>query len=154
MTLTASFTSASLGDFSVAVSPVSITAERGDTIVVAAHIVSVGGFSGQVSLFAGGVPVGVSCRFSPPTVTAPDFSSLICDIASSAPLGTYILTVTGVNESLMHEATLQLIIEETTKGPGSDIWAWFLPVVIVIVVFVVLALLILAKRHKKDGDAA
>ena len=65
-----------------------------------------GGFSGQVTLSVSGLPSGANGSFSPNPATAS--SSLSVTTAASTPVGSFILTLTGVSGTLTHTTTVSL----------------------------------------------
>ncbi|HEV2485798.1 MAG TPA: chitobiase/beta-hexosaminidase C-terminal domain-containing protein [Terracidiphilus sp.] len=55
-------------DFAVSASPTSLTINAGQTATVMVSVTPLNGFNAPVSLNCAGLPAGVSCIFSPPTV--------------------------------------------------------------------------------------
>jgi hypothetical protein len=68
------------------------------------------GFSGSVSLSASGLPKGVTASFNPGSTTTT--STLTLKASSTASLGTFTVTITGVSGALSHPTTITL---NTTK---------------------------------------
>ncbi len=95
-------------DFTVSGSPASQTVIQGGSTNYGVTLASVGGFSGPVTLSATGLPTGATGTFNinPATTT----STLAVTTAASTPAGTYTLTITGVNGSLTHIATVTLVV--------------------------------------------
>jgi len=57
------------GDFSLAVNPTSASIVAGTPATISVSASAVGGFNGAITLSCSGLPVGVSCAFSPNTIT-------------------------------------------------------------------------------------
>jgi serine protease AprX len=68
-----------------------------------------GGFNGQVSLSASGLPLGASFTFSPNPATSS--STLTVATSPSTPVGTYTVTVNGLSGSLSRSATVTLTVQ-------------------------------------------
>jgi hypothetical protein len=83
------------------------------TITVAAE----NGFKGSISLSATGMPGGVTAVFSPAATTTT--SRLTFTASSSAPAGTYPITITGVSGTLSSTAAIGL----TVPGPAFGLSA-------------------------------
>lgn len=100
-------------DFGLAISPSSRSVRRGSSTTYTVSVASQGGFSGSVSLAASGLPpTGTSVSFTPVTVGAPGSATLTIAASSSAPRGTFVLTVTGsATATLTHSASVTLTIK-------------------------------------------
>lgn len=59
----------SAGDFALSVSPSNLTESRGGSATITVTASSLGNFSGDVALSCSGQPAGVTCAFSPQTIT-------------------------------------------------------------------------------------
>jgi hypothetical protein len=82
-----------------------------------------GGFSGNVTLAASGLPTGAGANFSPATIGgASGTSTLTLSTVSTTPAGNYTLTITGTNASTTHSDTAAL-----TVNPGSVLAPSFNP---------------------------
>jgi uncharacterized membrane protein len=113
------------GDFGISVSPSSVSVNAGASTTTTAYVNSVNGFSSSVSLSASGQPTGVVIDFSPSTVVPPAggtaSSMLTVSTASSAPAGSYVVTIMGSGNGgqvmLQHSTQLYLQI---TSTPTQD----------------------------------
>ena len=101
----------SAGDFALSASPSTLQVSRGgagsDTVTVSA----VSGFTGAVSLSVSGLPGRTSASWNPSTVTGSGSSVLTIRVNKPARTGTYNLTVTGTNGSLVHSIPLTLVVQ-------------------------------------------
>jgi|HubBroStandDraft_3_1064219.scaffolds.fasta_scaffold33837_2 hypothetical protein len=105
------FNPSSNPDFSLSVSPASVSAVQGSAATTAATTAVSGGFNSAVSLSASGVPAGASASFNPTTIQAPGAgSSTLTLSAGSAAAGTYTVTVTGTGGGKTHQATVSLTV--------------------------------------------
>jgi hypothetical protein len=93
-------------DFSLSVSPTSVTIGRGGTATYAVRIAPIDGFTGNVTLRASGAPAGSTVTFGTnPTASS---SSLTIKTSRTGPKGTFTLTVTGTSGALVRSATATL----------------------------------------------
>lgn len=98
--------------FSLALSADSLRVVRGhqgsSTITVAVS----GGFNNSVTLAVSGAPADTAVTFNPSTLAAPGSgnSTMSITVGSSAPSGTFALTVSGGGDGVVETATLNLTI--------------------------------------------
>jgi len=108
-------------DFSLSVSPSSVTIFRGQSAKYTLGVSVVGGSVGNVSLTVAGLPTGTTAVFSPNPVGSPgsspltvkttsSTSTLTVKTTSSTRRGTYTLRITGTSGSLVHQATATLTV--------------------------------------------
>jgi uncharacterized membrane protein len=108
-------------DFSLSVSPSSVTIRRGQSATYTVGVSVVGGSVGNVSLTVAGLPTGTTAVFSPNPVASPrssaltvkttsSISTLTVKTTSSTRRGTYTLRITGTSGSLVHQATATLTV--------------------------------------------
>ena len=105
-------------DFTIALSPSSVTVQQGFAGGSTVTTTILGQFNGPVDLSASGVPTGTTVSFNPQTIPAPGAgsSAMTITVGSSTPLGTYPITVTGNGGGSQHSATLNLIVTSWTQG--------------------------------------
>ncbi len=96
------------GDFTVSATPASRTISVGQNTSYSVTITPSGGFTGSVNLSVTGLPSGASGTFTPNPATTS--SSLDVTTTGAVAPGTYNLTITGVNGSLTHTASVSLTI--------------------------------------------
>jgi hypothetical protein len=88
-------------DFAVSVSPSSLSISAGSNGTATTTVSSINGFSSSVALSCSGQPSGISCGFSPSSVTPPSNgsanSTLTVSVAGSVGSGTYNFNVQGTN---------------------------------------------------------
>ncbi len=105
-------------DFSIGATPVAISgAGHSGTSTVTVSMLN--GFSNTVTLTCSGLPVGASCAFVQPSLTATGTSTLTVSTNSNTPTGTSSFTVTGTAGSTVHSTTASL----TLSAPGFTIAA-------------------------------
>jgi len=108
-------------DFTMSVSPSSATLRRGQSGNFVVIIASTGGFASPVTLALSGQPTDVTGTFSPVSVTPPSGGSatptLTVSVGSTAPLGSYTLTITGTSGSLSHQTTIAVTVETVAGVP-------------------------------------
>ncbi len=104
---------ATVADFTVAVSPASVTVLRGEAATYTVTVGPQGGaFGGDVSLACSDLPAQASCSFSPSTVSPgaiPVTSTLtVSTTVPGTPTGTF--TITGTSGSLERSTTATLVV--------------------------------------------
>lgn len=97
-------------DFTFAASPGSQTVVQGSGTSYSANTTALNGFSGTVSLTVSGLPSGASASFSPTSIAGTGSSTLSVSTAAATPAGTYTLTLTGTSGSIVHTATVSLVV--------------------------------------------
>ena len=97
-------------DFSLAVSPSSITILRSKSASYTVTTTATGGFAGSVALSVAGTPSGSSASFTPNPLATPGSSILKVTTTGLTPRGTYTLRITGTSGSLSHQATVTLVV--------------------------------------------
>jgi subtilisin family serine protease len=98
-------------DFGLSVTPASRTVWRGGATTYAVGVLSLGGFTGAVTLTVTGLPAGATAAFSPSPVPAPGASTLTVRTARWTKRGTSVLTVTGQNGPTTHRTTVTLVVK-------------------------------------------
>lgn len=95
-------------DFSLSLSPSSLTVKPGETATYTLNRNSVGGFSSDVVLSINGLPSGATSN-----VTSISGSSINLPIITNnnTPLGNYTLTITGVSGNLTRTVSASLAVE-------------------------------------------
>jgi len=98
----------------------SLTATPSGTYTVI--VTSAGGFSSLVSLSTSALPTGVTGDFYPSTVTPSNLQQSVKSIltictAQAGATGTFLLTITGVSDSLTHSFQVTLTIIPVPRPP-------------------------------------
>jgi len=106
-TVTGNFTA--INDFSIAANPTSLSLVQGASGTSTISTAVTAGSAGTVSLVVSGVPSGASATLNPTSVTAGGSSTLMVNAGTATP-GTYTLTVTGMEGSKTHSATVSLTV--------------------------------------------
>jgi hypothetical protein len=96
-------------DFSLSATPASQTVKHGAVGSYTVSITRTGGFTGAVTLSAGGLPIGVSVGFNPNGTTG-NSSTMSVSTSGRTPRGTYVLTITAVSGSLSHSTNVTLVV--------------------------------------------
>ena len=97
-------------DFSVAVSPASLSLARGRSGSYTVSTSPIGGFTGNVSLSVTGIPSGATFSWSRNPVATPGSSTLTVRTSGSTSRGTFTIKVTGKSGSLTHTVTATLVV--------------------------------------------
>lgn len=110
-------------DFFLSASPASQTVSQGSGTTYTVTATSLNGFSGSVNLGIS-CPSGVTCTLNPQSVTVPSggaaTSTLTISTTSTTPGGTFALTITGTNGSLVHTGSIQLTVLAPTFAMSTN----------------------------------
>ena len=110
-TVAATISAASTPDYSLTVSPTTLSLTAGATgSAVSVQANAVNGFASKVTLAITGLPSGVTAQPSSLTLTAGTAQSVTITATSSAAAGSATLTFTGTSGQLTHQATVALTI--------------------------------------------
>lgn len=97
--------------FTLGATPAARTVNAGSSTSFTTAISALNGFTGVVTLSVTGLAVGVgSATFAPQTITRAGSSVLTIITPTTAPGGTYALTVTGTSGSVVHTAKVSLVV--------------------------------------------
>jgi hypothetical protein len=103
-------------DFSIARAPTSLTVNRGAGGTVAITLTRTGGFTGNVTFAATGLPSGITATFAPAQTTG-NTSTLTLAASSAATLGNATVTITASSATTPpHSTTLALTVANPTTG--------------------------------------
>ena len=104
-------------DFTIAVSPTSLTAVEGGTSTVATFsIEAVNGFTGGAAVSISGLPLGATVNPAfPLAINAGSSQQFTIVTTDATPTGTAMLTVHATSGSLAHDASLTLITGPVVK---------------------------------------
>src|SRR5881296_2994178 len=106
-------------DFTLSANPGTVSFDAGLSANSTISLHDTGGFNGTVALNAVSVPPGVTTSCDPSNISGSLTST--CTFASSTP-GTYIVTATGTNGSLVHTASISVTVT-TPASPDFTITA-------------------------------
>jgi hypothetical protein len=96
-------------DFTGYISPLAASVIRAGKANYTINIVSILGFTGNVSLSVSGLPTGATAKITPATIIGGAGSaSLVVTTTSTTPTGAYTLTITGTCGTLVHSTTVLL----------------------------------------------
>jgi hypothetical protein len=110
LTHTANVTLVVSGDFSVSVTPVSLTVLRGSNGSYTVSVTAGAGFTGTVGLSISGLPRRTNGNFSPASITGQGSSKLTVGTNRRSPAGTVTLTSTGTSGVLKHSQQVTLTL--------------------------------------------
>jgi hypothetical protein len=97
-------------DFSITANPNALTIAQGASGVSTIGTAVTSGVSAPVALTVSGAPSGVTATLNPASVGAGLSSTLSIDVAATAGVGVYPLTVTGVEGGATHTTTVSLTV--------------------------------------------
>ncbi len=101
-------------DFSLACSPSSLSVLQGNNGSSTCTVTSTGGFASAVSLDCASLPAGVTCSYSPASVTPPAngtaSSALTVAVAGSTTAGSYSFQARGTSGATTRTATISLTV--------------------------------------------
>jgi len=110
-------------DFTVSVSPGSLTIGQGASGTSTATVASLNGFNAGVSLSCTGLPAGAACAFAPASVTPPangtTTSALTVTVDASVATGSYPLSVVGTSGASTRSTPLALTVTPAGGGPQT-----------------------------------
>ena len=109
---TATFTNVSFTapDFTISASPSSQTVTAGGNTNFTATVTALNGFGGNVALTVAGLPSGATASYNPASVSGSGTSTLTITTTNTMPASTNTLTITGTSGSLLHTATVTLVV--------------------------------------------
>lgn len=99
-------------DFWLSATPATQTIRRGESTTYGVTVNPQRGFSDAVNLSVSGLPSGATATFEPATVTGSGSTQLTVATAPETPAGTYTLTISGANTSLVRTRTVRLVVRE------------------------------------------
>jgi hypothetical protein len=105
-------------DFSLSATPASQTVAVGASTSYAANITRTGGFTGNVTFSASGLPAGTTGTFSPNPATG-NTSTLNITTSPTTPTGSYQVTITGTSGALTHSTSVTLVVNQAPTGDFS-----------------------------------
>jgi hypothetical protein len=108
----------SSANFSLSASPAAMTLTAGSSGTTTVTVAATGGFTGNVSLSATGLPAGATASFSPSLIATSGSSTLTLSTSTTTPAGTFPITVAGTSGTLSNTTTVSLSV---TAGSGQAI---------------------------------
>ena len=114
---------ATVGDFSIAASPASLSVASGGTGTSTISTLVTSGGSAAVALSVSGLPSGATATLGATSVAAGKGTTLSLKAGTAAP-GVYVITVTGIEGTASHSTTVSLTITTAadfslSAGPSS-----------------------------------
>jgi hypothetical protein len=102
-------------DFSVSVSPTSVSINAGQSANYSAKVSAVGGtYGSSVSLICSGLPASATCSFNPVSVipgSSSQTSKLKISTGSGTPKGTYTIVVSGAANNVIRSGAATLVVK-------------------------------------------
>ena len=111
----------SVTGFTVSASPATVSVAQGTSGTSTVTAAVSGGFNSSIALSASGEPSGVTVTFSPPSVNGAGTSTMTMSVASSTPVGTYPITITGTSGNATQSTTISLKVLSAGSGGGFTI---------------------------------
>ena len=111
-TTTVTLTVTAPPNFTLTVSPVSLSIAQGHQGTSTVTTAISGGFNSSIALSASGMPTGASVSFNPAAIPAPGSgtSTMTITVGSATPAGTYPITVTGTGGGVQQNAVVDLTV--------------------------------------------
>ena len=99
-------------NFSISVSPSSLTIAQGGSVTSTITTTLSGTFNSSIALSASGLPSGATASFTPTSIAAPGAgsSTLTISVGASTPVGTYNVVVNGTGGGQTHSVTINLTV--------------------------------------------
>jgi uncharacterized protein YceK len=107
-------------NFTLSVSPNTLTIAQGASGTSTITVTPQNGFNSNVSLSASGMPNGVTASFNPSSPTST--STLTLSASSTATTGTVTVTITGTSGSLSSNTTISLTVHALNVPTLPSIW--------------------------------
>jgi hypothetical protein len=109
-------------DFSISLSPASVSALPGQSVSLTATVSSIAGFNSAVSLACAGLPAGATCSVNPLPVVAPGSATVAVTFPASVGPGAYTFAITGAGASGNHSqvATMTTGAINASVSPGGS----------------------------------
>jgi subtilisin family serine protease/uncharacterized membrane protein len=107
-------------DFALASTTPTATVVQGTAVNFSLSVTALNGFTSATSLSVAGLPAGTSAVIAPSSVAAGGSATLTVTSSGTTPVGTYVLTVTGVSGTNTHTASVSLIVV-AGAAPGYSI---------------------------------
>ena len=108
-----------LPDFSLSCNPSTLSIQQGNSGASTCTVTSQNGFNSAVDLSCSGQPAGVSCSFSPTSVTPPANgtadSGLTVNVSGSQSTGSFDFQVRGTSGSLTHDTPFSVTVTGTSS---------------------------------------
>jgi Putative Ig domain len=105
---------AAAADFSLSASPNSLSITQGSSGTSTITVNPTGGFTGNVSFAASGLPNGLTASFNPVATTTT--SALTLTASANAATGVATVTVTGTSGNLTHNTTISLTVSQANPN--------------------------------------
>ncbi len=103
-------------DFTLSVSPASVSSSGSASATATVSIAPIAGFASSVALSASGVPGGATAAFSPASIASGSGSSTLTLSPGTAATGTYSLTISGSGGGQTHTAALSWTLSGSTAA--------------------------------------
>ncbi len=110
-THTANVTLVVSADFSVTVTPSSVTVSRGSSALYTVTITPGSGFAGKVSLSVSGLPRRANASFNPSSITTSGSSTLTVNTNRKTPTDSFTLTISATSGGLTHKQQVALTVQ-------------------------------------------
>lgn len=133
-----------ISDFTISVSPSTLVVNVGQCKNMTVTVISKGNFSAPVNITRSALPSQVSVKFAPNPVTPSPggtvVSILTICVGTSAPAGTFTITITGTSGTIVHSYPVQVTVPPPPPAPPLN-WLVILLILGMILLALVLAFL-------------
>ncbi len=109
--------SASQPNYTLSANPTGVSVAQGGTGMSVVTVAPTGGFTGNVAFSISGLPAGVAASFSP--AASASGSTLTLTVASTAAVGSSVMTITGTSGAISKTTTLSLAVTQAASPSFS-----------------------------------
>ena len=102
-------------DFAISAKPGSQTVYAGTGTSFTSSAVALGGFPGNITFSASGLPAGATASFSPTSVNGSGDSNVAISTSCATPPGTYTVDLVGTSGGLKHSAPVTIVVRPVTN---------------------------------------
>ena len=109
-------------DFSISLSPASLSALPGQSVSLTVNAASISGFNSSVTLACAGLPVGATCSVNPTPVVVPGLATVTVTFPVSTGPGAYAFAITGASASGNHSQVVTFVLGavNASVSPGGS----------------------------------
>src|SRR5262249_49806195 len=100
-----------VGDFAMSLTPAAQTLGPTDFTSFTLNVQGIDGYSQPIQITCSGLPSGTVCPFNTPASVGANYFQIH---TQNAPVGSYILTLTGTSSGIVHTASAQLTVTSGT----------------------------------------
>jgi hypothetical protein len=117
-TLTLTVTQVITGNYTLALSPATVSVQQGASGASTLNLTRTGGFTGAVGLTSTGAPNGMTVTFNPTSVTG-NSSAIAIAVGSGVATGNYAIVITGTSTGLTNQVVTLTVTVTAPTGGGN-----------------------------------